>query len=48
MARMNEEITEEAQAREQKLRQIPQDPAGLLRAKIRRRYAERRYATEGY
>ncbi len=48
MARMNEEITEEAQAREQKLRQIPQDPAGLLRAKIRRRYAERRYQTEGY
>jgi Ca-activated chloride channel family protein len=48
MARMNEEITEEAQAREQKLRQIPQDPAGLLRAKISRRYAERRYATEGY
>ena len=48
MARMNEEITEEAQAREQKLRQIPQDPAGLLRAKIQRRYAERRYRTEGY
>jgi len=48
MARMNEEITEEAQAREQKLRQIPQDPAGLLRAKIRQRYAERRYAPQEY
>lgn len=44
LAERNAEITEEEQAREQILRQIPQDPAGLLRAKIHQRYAERRYA----
>lgn len=44
LAERNAEITEDEQAREQVLRQIPQDPAGLLRAKIHQRYAERRYA----
>jgi Ca-activated chloride channel homolog len=39
-------VSEEEQAREQRLRQVPDDPAGLLRAKIHRRYAERRYAQE--
>ena len=29
---------------EQALRNIPDDPAGLLRAKIRRQYAEQRYS----
>jgi Ca-activated chloride channel family protein len=37
-------LTEQEQAREQALRNIPDDPAGLLRAKIRRRYAEQRYS----
>lgn len=37
---------EEAQTREQRLRQVPDDPGGLLRARIYRRYAERRYAQE--
>ncbi|HZR80293.1 MAG TPA: VWA domain-containing protein [Candidatus Binatia bacterium] len=32
--------TEEEQAREQKLRQVPDDPGGLLRARIRRHFAE--------
>ena len=40
-------LTEEEQAREQRLRQVPDDPGGLLRAKIQRRYAEKRYAQEG-
>jgi len=40
-------MTEEQQAREQMLRRIPDDPGGLLRAKIMRRYAEQRYATQG-
>ena len=37
-------LTEQEQAREQALRNIPDDPAGLLRAKIRRQYAEQRYS----
>jgi Ca-activated chloride channel family protein len=37
-------MTEREQAREQALRSIPDDPGGLLRAKIRRRYAEKRYS----
>ena len=41
-----EVLTEEQQAREQLLRQIPDDPSGLLRAKIYRKYAERRYAEQ--
>lgn len=41
-----EPLDERAQAREQMLRSIPDDPGGLLRAKIRRRYAEKRYAQE--
>ena len=41
-----EALTEEQQAREQLLRQIPDDPSGLLRAKIYRKYAERRYAEQ--
>jgi Ca-activated chloride channel family protein len=40
-------LSEEEQAREQRLRQVPDDPGGLLRAKIHRRYAERRFAQEG-
>ncbi|MBY0278537.1 VWA domain-containing protein [Candidatus Binatia bacterium] len=40
----NKPLTEQEQAREQALRNIPDDPAGLLRAKIRRQYAEQRYA----
>jgi Ca-activated chloride channel family protein len=40
-------VTEQQQAREQVLRRIPDDPGGLLRAKIMRRYAEQRYATGG-
>jgi Ca-activated chloride channel family protein len=40
-------LSEEEQAREQRLRQVPDDPGGLLRAKIHRRYAEKRYAQEG-
>lgn len=39
-------LSEEEQAREQRLRQVPDDPGGLLRAKIHRRYVERRYAQE--
>lgn len=39
-----EPMTEERQAREQLLRQVPDDPAGLLRAKIHRTYAEKRFA----
>jgi len=42
-------MTEQQQAREQMLRRIPDDPSGLLRAKIMRRYAEQRYAgQEGF
>lgn len=37
-------LTEREQAREQALRNIPSDPGGLLRAKIRRQYAEKRFA----
>lgn len=40
-------MTEQQQAREQMLRRIPDDPGGLLRAKIMRRYAEQRYAQQG-
>jgi len=39
-------MTEEAQANEQMLRLIPQDPGGLLRVKIRRRYLEHRYGND--
>jgi Ca-activated chloride channel family protein len=39
-------MTEQEQAREQALRNIPDDPAGLLRAKIRRQYAEQRYSRQ--
>jgi Ca-activated chloride channel family protein len=39
-------MTEEAQASEQMLRRVPQDPGGLLRVKIRRRYMERRYEND--
>lgn len=41
-----EPMTEEQQAREQLLRQVPDDPAGLLRAKIHRKYAEKRFAEQ--
>jgi Ca-activated chloride channel family protein len=36
-------LSEAEQATEQWLRRVPDDPAGLLREKLRRRYAERRY-----
>jgi len=39
-------MTEKAQANEQKMRLIPQDPGGLLRVKIRRRYMEQRYEND--
>jgi len=39
-------MTEQRQAREQMLRRIPDDPGGLLRAKIMRRYAQQRYADQ--
>ena len=39
-------LSEREQAREQALRNIPDDPGGLLRAKIRRQYAERRYSQQ--
>lgn len=42
----HEPMTEEEQAREQILRQVPDDPAGLLRAKIQRKYAEKRFAEQ--
>ena len=42
----NKPMTEQEQAREQALRNIPDDPAGLLRAKIRRQYAEKRYSRQ--
>ncbi len=42
----SEPMTEERQAHEQMLRQIPDDPAGLLRAKIHRKYAEKRFARQ--
>lgn len=41
-----EPLTEEQQAREQMLRQVPDDPAGLLRAKIARTYAAKRFAEQ--
>ncbi|MDG2308194.1 MAG: VWA domain-containing protein [Candidatus Binatia bacterium] len=41
-----EPISEEEQAREQMLRQVPDDPSGLLRAKIHRKYAEKRFAEQ--
>lgn len=41
-----EPMSEEQQAREQLLRQVPDDPAGLLRAKIHRKYAEKRFAEQ--
>lgn len=41
-----EPMTEDQQAREQMLRQIPDDPSGLLRAKIQRKYAEKRFAEQ--
>lgn len=42
----HEPMTEDEQAREQMLRQIPDDPSGLLRAKIQRKYAEKRFAEQ--
>jgi len=39
-------MTEDDQRREQVLRRIPDDPGGLLREKIRRRYLERQLARE--
>ena len=39
-------LSEREQAREQALRNIPDDPGGLLRAKIRRQYAEKRYSQQ--
>ena len=42
----SEPLTEEQQAREQMLRQVPDDPAGLLRAKIARTYAAKRFAEQ--
>ena len=41
-----EPISEEQQAREQMLRQVPDDPSGLLRAKIQRKYAEKRFVEQ--
>ncbi len=38
--------TEQDQAREQMLRQIPDDPGGLLRARIRRHFAENRISKQ--
>ena len=43
-ARGPQPLSEEEQAREQMLRRVPDDPAGLLRARIHRAYAQRRYA----
>ena len=36
-------LSESEQSAEQWLRRVPDDPAGLLREKLRRRYAEKRY-----
>jgi Ca-activated chloride channel family protein len=44
--RVQRPVSEQDQAREQALRNIPDDPGGLLRAKIRRQYAERRYSQQ--
>lgn len=44
--RVQRPLSEQDQAREQALRNIPDDPGGLLRAKIRRQYAERRYSQQ--
>ncbi len=40
-------LSESEQAAEQWLRRVPDDPAGLLREKLRRRYAEKRYLGGG-
>ncbi|MGE4607367.1 MAG: VWA domain-containing protein [Myxococcota bacterium] len=39
------EFTEQDQEIEQRLNRIPDDPGGLLREKLRRRYAQKRYST---
>ncbi|MDP6076501.1 MAG: VWA domain-containing protein [Myxococcota bacterium] len=41
------ELSEEDQEAEQWLNRVPDDPGGLLREKLRRRYAERRYGANG-
>jgi len=41
------EFSESDQEVEQWLNRVPDDPAGLLREKLRRRYAERRYGSQG-
>ena len=38
-----EEFDEEAQARAQQYREIPENPGGLLKAFIRREYMKKRY-----
>ena len=43
VARGPEPVSEEQQAREQMLRRVPDDPAGLLRARIQRAYAQKRF-----
>jgi len=39
------EFTEQDQEIEQRLNRVPDDPGGLLREKLRRRYAKKRYST---
>jgi len=41
------ELSEQDQEAEQWLNRVPDDPGGLLREKLRRRYAERRYGANG-
>jgi Ca-activated chloride channel family protein len=41
------ELSERDQEVEQWLNRVPDDPGGLLREKLRRRYAERRYGAQG-
>ncbi len=47
VAQAPEPIDEAGQNREQRLRQIPTDPSGLLRARIHRHYAERQARLSG-
>ena len=42
-----QELSERDQEVEQWLNRVPDDPGGLLREKLRRRYAERRYGANG-
>jgi Ca-activated chloride channel family protein len=43
-AEKQQPLTERDQEIEQRLNRIPDDPGGLLREKLRRRYAQKRYS----